>query len=295
MPVEGRLLTIHCSGPEPIVPTVGDGGGSAHKGISLYFATLATQRERIPAFRELLDEREQERAARFRFEVDRERFIIAHGLLRTLLGEQLGEHPGELHIARGPYGKPYIAGSDLRFNLSDTKDALLIAITRGQEIGADIETMARTVDHIAVGEHYFTPEEIFAIREAGSFATLSSGTVDPVLRRQRLRKAFGGARSLGEGGSGRPLGAADESAAKRRFLEFWTRKEAVLKASGVGIMDDLRVLRVDGAVNAMTITHEAFVQHAAESYHLHTWHLGEDHILSVAQEGPINGVRLTSL
>jgi len=251
MPVEGRLLTIHCGGPEPIVPTVGEERGSAHEGISLYFATLATQRERIPAFRELLDEREQERAARFRFEVDRERFIIAHGLLRTLLGEQLGEHPGELHIARGPYGKPYIAGSDLSFNLSDTKDALLIAIGNGGEIGVDIETMARTVDHMAVGEHYFTPGEVRDIAASAN--------------------------------------------AKRRFLEFWTRKEAVLKASGVGIMDDLRVLRVDGAVNAMTITHEAFVQHAAERYHLHTWHLGEDHILSVAQEGPLNEVRLMHL
>jgi 4'-phosphopantetheinyl transferase len=274
MPVEGRLLTIHCSGPEPIAPTVGDGGGSAPEGINLYFARLATQRERIPAFRELLDEREQERAARFRFEVDRERFIIAHGLLRTLLGEQLGERPEELHIAGGPYGKPYIAGSDLRFNLSDTKDALLIAFTHGQEIGADIETMARTVDHMAVGEHYFTPEEILAIREAGSIATLSSGTVYP---------------------PGRLPGAVVENTSKRRFLEFWTRKEAVLKASGVGIMDDLRVLRVDGAVNTMTIQHEAFVQHAAEVYQVYTWMLGTDHIISLAVEGPLAGARLTTL
>jgi phosphopantetheinyl transferase len=203
--------------------------------------------------------------------VDRERFIIAHGLLRTLLGERLGARPEELHIARGPYGKPYIEGTDLRFNLSDTKDALLIAFAHGREIGVDIETMTRTVDHMAVGEHYFTPEEILAIREAGSIATLSSGTVDP---------------------PGRLPGAVVENTSKRRFLEFWTRKEAVLKASGVGIMDDLRVLRVDGAVNTMTITHEVFMQYAAESYHLRTWHLGEDHIISVAQEGTINGVRL---
>jgi phosphopantetheinyl transferase len=133
---------------------------------------------------------------------------------------------------------------------------------------------------MAVGEHYFTPEEILAIREAGSIATLSSGTVDPASTSLSL---------------GRLPGASNGTAAKRRFLEFWTRKEAVLKASGVGIMDDLRVLRVDGAVNTMTITHDVFIQHAAESYHLHTWHLGVDHIISVAQEGSINGVRLMGL
>ena len=250
MPPEGRHLTIHCAGPDPIAPVAPDADASGD-GITLHFATLATHRDRIAGYRALLDPVELERAARFRFEVDRERFIIAHGLLRTLLGERLGASPEELRFGRGPYGKPHIEGSDLRFNLSDTKDALLIAIGNGGEIGVDIETMARTVDHMAVGEHYFTPGEVRDIAVSAN--------------------------------------------AKRRFLEFWTRKEAVLKASGVGIMDDLRVLRVDGAVNAMTITHEAFVQHAAERYHLHTWHLGEDHILSVAQEGPLNEVRLMHL
>jgi 4'-phosphopantetheinyl transferase len=274
MPVEGRLLTIHCSGPESITPSAEATLALERDAVDLYFATLDGQRVRIAEFQELLDPSEQERAARFRFDVDRERFIIAHGLLRTLLGKHLNARPEELRIARGPYGKPYIEGTDLRFNLSDTKDALLIAFAHGHEIGVDIETMTRTVDHIAVGEHYFTAAEILAIREAGSIATLSSGTVDP---------------------PGRLLGAADENPAKRRFLEFWTRKEAVLKASGVGIMDDLRVLRVDGVVNTMTITHDVFMQYAAESYHLHTWHLGEDHIVSVAQEGPINGVRLMGL
>lgn len=246
-------------------------------GVSLYFATLAGQRERIPEYQALLDPTEQQRVARFRFDVDRVRFIIAHGLLRTLLGERLSTRPEELRIERGPFGKPYIDGTDLRFNLSDTKDALLIAFTRGQEIGADIETMARTVDHIAVGEHYFTPEEIALIKAAAETPMpdqASTRSVDTL---------------------GRLPGAANGTAAKRRFLEFWTRKEAVLKASGVGIMDDLRVLRVDGALNAMTIQHEAFAQHAAESYHLRTWHWGEDHIVSVAQEGPIDGVRLMSL
>jgi len=273
MPQEGRPLTILCGGPEPIAAVIDAPRASGTDGVALWFAKLDTLRERIPHYLELLGTEELERAARFRFDVDRERFIIAHGLLRTLLGERLGARPGELRIARGPYGKPYIEGTDLRFNLSDTKDALLIAITQGGEIGADIETMARTVDHMAVGAHYFTPEEMRSIRQAANHGTnsdQSTCTVDPL---------------------GRHTGAAQDPA-KRRFLEFWTRKEAVLKASGVGIMDDLRVLRVDGEVNEMTITHEAFVQHAAATYHVHTWMYGEDHILSVAQQGPIKHVIL---
>lgn len=251
MPLPGRSLIVYCEGP--LVAAL-DSSASlelTRNGAHLWFSRLADLEHRIPSFASLLDDEERTRAERFRFGTDRERFIIGHGLLRELLGNYLGMAPNAITIARGPFGKPFVEGTRLRFNLSDTKDALVIAFANDHELGADIETMTRTVDHVAVGEHYFTAEEVAGIAEA----------VD----------------------------------GKRRFLELWTRKEAVLKASGVGIMDDLRVLRVDGAMNAMTITHEAFVEHAAESYHLRTWHLGEDHILSLAQDGPINGVRLMGI
>ncbi|MEO8589314.1 MAG: 4'-phosphopantetheinyl transferase superfamily protein [Flavobacteriales bacterium] len=195
----------------------------------------------------MLDKAELERAARFRFEPDRERYIIGHGLLRELLGRYLGEDPSLVRMARGEFGKPYIEGSPLHFNLSDTKDAVLIAFAHGQEIGADVETMTRTVDHQAVSEHYFTPEEIEDIAQADD--------------------------------------------GKRRFLELWTRKEAVLKASGVGIMDDLRVLQVNTDVNTNTIVHDAFVRLAAPEYHLRTWQLGSDHLISLAAAAPFEAIR----
>ncbi len=216
--------------------------------IDLWFAPLHELHGRIAAYAMLLDPAEQERAARYRFDLDRERYIIGHGLLRELLGRYLNEDPAHVRIERGEFGKPYIVGHPLHFNLSDTKDALLIAFSPDNEIGADIETMNRTVDHQAVSEHYFTPEEIIDIGQA----------VDQ----------------------------------KRRFLELWTRKEAVLKASGVGIMDDLRVLRVDAELNANTITHEAFVRMASPEYHLHTWHVGADHIISIAGSIPLGTLRL---
>lgn len=230
-------MTIHCYESEEGTSSAPLGNG---RGITLHYAPLDVLRKNIPIYRELLDPSEHERAARFRFDVDRERYIIAHGALRVLLGKQLSEEPAKIPFAHGPYGKPFVPGSELRFNLSDTKDALVIGMATGQEIGVDIETMQRRVDHLAVSEHYFTPKEVDAIALA--------------------------------------------SDAKRRFLEFWTRKEAVLKASGVGIMDDLKVLRVDAMLNRMTISHEAFIRHAAEEYHVRTWHLGSEHIISLAAE-----------
>jgi 4'-phosphopantetheinyl transferase len=221
-------------------------GNDAH----LWFATLDALQTRVDGYANLLDSEEQARAARFRFEHDRERYILGHGLMRELLGRYLEMAPENVRMLRGPFGKPFIEDHPLHFNLSDTKDAILIAFTRELELGADVETMTRTVDHEAVSEHYFTPEEIGDI-------------------------------------AGAPDG-------KRRFLELWTRKEAVLKASGVGIMDDLRVLRVDAEHNASTITHEAFLRMAALEYHLRTWHIGGDHIVSLAAAVPMRSIRWLS-
>ena len=207
--------------------------------IDIWFATLDELRPRAAEYALLLDPVEQERAERFRFAHDRERFILGHGYLRALLGSYLKRDGSLIRFARGPFGKPYLERKKLRFNFSDTKDAFLAGFAVGPDIGVDIETLSRKVDHRAVSENYFTTTEIEGIAAAG------------------------------EG-------------SKRRFLELWTRKEAVLKASGVGIMDDLRVLRVDAPVNVMVINHESFARMAAAEYHVQTWPVGDEHIISLA-------------
>lgn len=236
--MEGRSLTLYCGETEVANWPSGTTGYMGPDHVQLWFTELHEQVAQLDRLRELLDQEELARAERFRFEHDRQRFIIGHGLLRQVLAQRLNARPHELRFARGPHGKPYIPEAGLHFNFSDTKDAILIAVAEGLELGVDVETMARTVDHMAVGEHYFTPEEVADIRD----------TPDP----------------------------------KRRFLELWTRKEAVLKASGVGIMDDLKVLRVNTPEQTVEPAHEQFRRMAADQYHVRTWSLGTDHIMSLA-------------
>jgi 4'-phosphopantetheinyl transferase len=259
-----RTLTVHCAPVSRLSPsppgTIAPPGTDA---VHLWYATLESLRPRHAELNELLDPVEQERAQRFRFNADRERFILGHGLLRSLLGKYLKRDGSLVRMSRGTFGKPYLERKDLRFSFSDTKDAMVVAFANKQEIGADIETMHRAVDHDAVSEHYFTAPEIKAIRDAGA-----SGSGSP--------------RSTHLLPTATANSSSDKEASKRRFLEFWTRKEAVLKASGVGIMDDLRSLRVDGERNTMVIAHEAFISMAAEEYHVHTWHVGPDHLISLA-------------
>ena len=216
--------------------------------VRLWFIPLEPVRDLASGLRDLLTSEELLRADRFRHAIDKDRFLIAHGSLRILLGRYLDRSPEMVSIQRGEHGKPFVDGS-LRFNLSDTKDAVLIGFTLDQEIGVDIETMSRTVDHAAVTTHYFSAQEEELINVQGRNG-------------------------------------------KRKFLELWTRKEAVLKASGVGIMDDLRVLKVDSATNAMTITHHEFVRMAATEYHVLSIPHGPDHVISIATPRPIERISL---
>lgn len=242
-----RSLTVHCQGPaahqvEHLAP-----GPLGAMETHVWFGTLASLEKRMERYHALLDEEERARADRFRFAKDRDRYILGHGLLRETLGRYLGRPAPELKLLRGEFGKPFLEAHPVHFNLSDTKDAVLVALAH-QPIGADIETMNRQTDHERVAAHYFTPREVSGI-----------------------------------------LHAAD---GKQRFLELWTRKEAVLKACGVGLMDDLHSLEVGSALNRMQITHPDFVRLAAAEYHVRTVLAGEDHVISTATATTGHGWRL---
>lgn len=139
-------------------------------------------------FAALLSSEERERAARFRFDRDRNRFIVCRGTLRQRLG--LKSH---VRLIQGLFGKPMLAGSDIRFNVSHSHDMGMIAITRGREVGCDIERVDPSFADENIPERFFSPREVRALRA---------------------------------------LPAADQCDA---FFRCWTRKEAYIKACGLGM------------------------------------------------------------
>src|SRR5437879_2168568 len=70
----------------------------------------------------LLDEEEQARAARFVFDADRRRYIVAHARLRRVLAHELALDARAVRFTADSHGKPEIAADQnphaLRFNLS---------------------------------------------------------------------------------------------------------------------------------------------------------------------------------
>jgi 4'-phosphopantetheinyl transferase len=108
------------------------------------------------------------RAARFHFPRDRRRFIVARGVLRDILGWYRGVQPSALGFRYSAYGKPELADDadedGLRFNVSHSHEMALFAVTRGREVGVDIEYLGREIAGEEIAERFFSAHERASLR-----------------------------------------------------------------------------------------------------------------------------------
>jgi 4'-phosphopantetheinyl transferase len=117
----------------------------------------------VESFRQTLSPDEISKAERFYFEEDRRHFIAARGLLRTILGRYLETDPSCLRFWYQLYGKPALVGENCKtysFNLSHSHGLLLLAITRGREIGIDVEWVRAESAGQEIAERFFAPNEV---------------------------------------------------------------------------------------------------------------------------------------
>ena len=149
-------------------------------------ATLAER----GAWHEILSDEERVRAARFVFPIHAERFTVAHGRMREVLGRVLDSDPASLQFALNAYGKPELTDFDVHFSLSHSGDWAALAVA-AFPLGVDIEVI-RPVER-ELPERFFSPAECQGLRVLP----------DPVW--------------------------------SPAFFRCWTRKEAVVKALGLGL------------------------------------------------------------
>src|SRR5262245_57057417 len=72
---------------------------------------LTAEQDQIERWRRSLSQDEAERAARFYFERDRQRFIAAHAAMRSILALYLNLPAQELVFSYGAKGKPGLAAA----------------------------------------------------------------------------------------------------------------------------------------------------------------------------------------
>jgi 4'-phosphopantetheinyl transferase len=149
---------------------------------------------------------ERERAARFKFDHLRNRYMAGRGILRELLGRYLRRDPATLEFIQAAHGKPELkresTTTPLHFNLSHCGDLALIAVSWLGPIGVDVERVRLVKDVSDLVARFFSE------RENELFQKLPDDQ--------------------------KPIA----------FFNLWTRKEALLKATGEGIGGGLNRVEV---------------------------------------------------
>jgi 4'-phosphopantetheinyl transferase len=172
----------------------------------VWAVSLQVSPEVLSRFGNLLDSSEQNRAARFHFEHDRNRYIAGRGALREILAHHLDEPPADIQFGSTPRGKPFLTGhfaqSGVHFNLAHCEDLAVVAVSRQPYVGIDLERI-RPVDGALEMAPFFC-----SARERAEFQSV------PLLEREIA------------------------------FFRLWTRKEALLKATGQGIGEALEQVEV---------------------------------------------------
>ena len=105
----------------------------------------------------ILSEEERARAARFRFERDRKRFVAGRTALRIVLANAVNKSPDALVFQYGPAGKPTLPG--VSFNLTHSGARALIAVTGSAAVGIDLEEMRPIEDMMDTARAAFAPGE----------------------------------------------------------------------------------------------------------------------------------------
>lgn len=92
----------------------------------------------------VLEPDERDRAARLRFEADRQAFVVSRAMRRIAIGLALGADAQDLRFGTGAQGQPVLldarAGA-LSFSLSRTRDLVAFALCPGGPVGVDVEAV----------------------------------------------------------------------------------------------------------------------------------------------------------
>lgn len=89
----------------------------------------------------------------------RNRAILGRGLLRVLLGRALGIPPAKIELASNPWGKPYLPGHALQFNVTHSGLIFIFALSAVDPVGVDVEQIRPLPRLNRLLQRYGTPDE----------------------------------------------------------------------------------------------------------------------------------------
>ncbi|MEJ7729054.1 MAG: 4'-phosphopantetheinyl transferase superfamily protein [Polyangiaceae bacterium] len=161
------------------------------------FTDELEQPEITEACERLLNDEERARHQRLLIDRVRHEHLVTRALARTSLSRYAPVAPEDWVFVKNEWGRPEVQAPAearwLRFNLSNTRGLVAIAVTRDLEVGVDVEFVERRTEPLAIADRFFSESEVRALH----------GQVGEEAQRERffaywtLKEAYIKARGMG--------------------------------------------------------------------------------------------------
>lgn len=123
------------------------------------------------------------RLERFIFYEDKLRSLYGEIMIRYLIGQLFGIENRSLRFFKNDYGKPYIAGYPIYYNISHAGRWVVCAIN-SQEVGIDVEEIKEV--NYGIAERFFNPNEYMELMKK----EVESSRIDYFYRIWTLKECY---------------------------------------------------------------------------------------------------------
>ena len=211
--------------------------------VDVWRVSLAPLGSMVNDFRDHLSGQENDRAEKFKFHKDRKRHVLTHGLLRVILSLYANVAPEELKFTENRYGKPEL--------VHPSGLSLTFNLSHSHE---------RALIGIARGRQIGVDIEY----------------VKNDFEWQEIIERFFSPREV------EMINALPKNLQLRAFFTCWTRKEAYVKATGMGLSLPLKEFDVSPVPGAATL----LLSHKeASAWSMKEVDVAESYVATVAVEG----------
>ncbi|MGH3490292.1 MAG: 4'-phosphopantetheinyl transferase family protein [Actinopolymorphaceae bacterium] len=226
-------------------------------GCEVWYARLGDLRPRHDS---LLDRVEGTRRAAYRQQADADRFTLGRALARLVVARERKMPASSVRLdstcrrCGEPHGKPRVAGPAApELSISHAGEWVLLAVSHAGAVGVDIDT----VSAVSAGSDAARPDA--AGPDAAELAT-------QVLTGSELHHL-------------RRLPAEEQPAG---FVRYWVRKEAALKATGLGLALDPTGIEISAPDEVPVVVSSGDLDHPAETFALADVSMSEGYLAAVA-------------
>jgi 4'-phosphopantetheinyl transferase len=201
----------------------------------------------LSAYPTVLDDGELSRMRRFHFEKDKHSFLVSHTMVRTVLSEYSSVEPPEWGFEHNDYGKPEII---------EEQNPLRLRFNLSHTDGSTVCAVTQKTSVGADVETRLKPHRFTNI----AYRYFSEQEIADLTKH--------------------PL-----SIQEKRFLDYWTLKEAYIKAQGNGLsmpLDSFSFLFSDQ--RTLSITFHADHQPGPKPWHFWLTDNGRHHVIAVCKQ-----------